>query len=269
MELHDLMGRMRNIPLYRVLRLRVNAPVTVMPCLFPDDPSHAKQLAESFVNEGFTALKTKLYGNLDGDVALTTAVRSALPDGFVQGDLNCAYRDRKMATNAMAKLSDAGMSALEDPLEGSFDDYLWLLGQADRPKLILDAPSRGSEALKEICRLRCCDAVNLHPVQQGTFSELLQRAQIIREAGLGVQVGGTGFTGVGSWAYAQLARIAGGDLPFGELGGVRDHGMPAATSSGTIPVTNGDLDLPTLPGHGGQLNLDVLNRFVQQRKSYC
>jgi L-alanine-DL-glutamate epimerase-like enolase superfamily enzyme len=263
MALHDLVGRLTGSPMYRLLGARSPRPVQSMPCIFATDPGDARARAASWVEQGFNALKIKLFGR-QSDLELINAVREVMPRGYIQGDLNGAGKTESQVLQSLPRLHEMGLTAIEDPLCGSLQQYPRLMELPARPKIIVDEPSRGSSGLLEVCRLRCCDAVNLHPNQQGTMTELLGRAQVTLAARLEIQIGGTGFTGVGAFAYAHIASALAATLPFGELGGARDHGMPASTSRNAIPIRAGALDVPEQPGHGGELDEDTLHRYTQQ-----
>jgi L-alanine-DL-glutamate epimerase-like enolase superfamily enzyme len=254
MALHDLAARAMGVPLHVLMGGLRRRRVPLMACLFPESPEHAERTARGFVDRGFKSLKVKNFGDADRDCALIRAVRRALPEGYLQSDPNCGYKSFAAAAAALPRMAEAGLTAVEDPGQLSLEEYRRLMEVSPRPKIILDAPSRGDAALGEIARLRPCDAVNLHPNMQGTFSEIRDRAAALRLAGLGVEVGGTGYTGVGAFAHLHVAAVYGEAFPFGELGGWMDHGMPARTCAAPLPIEEGCAIVPDTPGHGGELN---------------
>jgi L-alanine-DL-glutamate epimerase-like enolase superfamily enzyme len=93
-------------------------------------------------------------------------------------------------------------------------------------------------------------------------TELLDRAATATGAGIDIELGGTGFTGVGAWAWMQVAAIVGNPYPVGEIGGWLDHGMPESTCSTAIPMRDGHLLTDDAPGHGGQLNEAALRKYT-------
>jgi len=258
MALHDLVARHAGLPLYVLLGGWQRERVPLMPCIFPKTPEHAREVARRFVAAGFNALKVKIFGKPDLDLALIGAVREVLPAGYLQADANCGYKTRAEARAILPRLAEAGLTTVEDPADVAPEEYLELLAVSPRPRVMLDAPTRGDAGLAKVLRLQCADAVNLHPNMQGTFSEIRERAAACRLAGLPVQVGGTGYTGVGAFAHLHVAAVYGTDFPFGELGGWVDHGMPASTAAAPLPVQAGSAIVPCMPGHGGALNHDYL-----------
>ena len=254
MALHDLVARAAGVPLHALLGGLLRRRVPLMACLFPESPQHAETTARRFVDAGFKALKVKNFGEIEKDCALIRAVRRAHPEGFLQSDPNLGYKTLAAAAAALPRMAEAGLTAVEDPGAVTLGEYLRLMEVSPRPKIILDGPSRGDPAIGEIARLRPCDAVNLHPNMQGTFSDIRDRAAVVRLAGLGVEIGGTGYTGVGAFAHLHVAAVYGLEYPFGELGGWMDHGMPARTCAEGLPIDDGCALVPDSPGHGAELN---------------
>ncbi len=263
MALHDLAARAMGAPLYVLLGGLRRARVPLMPCLFPPSPEEAEARARRFVEMGFTALKVKNFGDAARDCALIRAVRRALPKGFLQSDPNGGYKRLEEASAALPRMAEAGLDAVEDPAGATLEEYAALMRVLPRPRIILDAPSRGDAALGRLARLRPCDAVNLHPNMQGTFSKIRDRAAALRLAGIPVEIGGTGYTGVGAFAHLHVAAVYGENFPFGEIGGWMDHGMPSRTCVAPLPIREGFAEVPDSPGHGGELDYAWLAAHAQ------
>ena len=263
MALHDLAARAAGWPLHVLLGGARRNEIPLMACLFPKSPEQAAETARRFVGQGYRALKVKLFGEAARDAEIIRAVRSELPEGFLQADANCGYKRFEEAADALPLFQDAGLDAIEDPADVPLEEYCWLMEAMPRPKIILDSPTRGHRAIHEAALRRCCDAVNLHPNMQGTFSEIRDRAAILRLSGVDVEIGGTGYTGVGAFAHMHVAAVHGMEYPFGEIGGWQDHGMPASTAAEPLPIRNGMAILPDGPGHGGRLNPETLAKYAQ------
>jgi len=263
MALHDLVARLHQLPMHLLLGGARRKCIPLMPCIFPEDAADAERKAREFVAQGFRSLKVKIFGEIAGDDAIVRAVRRALPKGFIQADANRGYKSIPEAQQALSVFREIGLSAIEDPLNGSLEEYARLCGEFAAPRIILDAPSRGWDAIHTACVLGAAHAINLHPNCQGAFSEILGRAAVARAAGIQVMVGGTGYTGIGSHAYAHVASVVGLDFPYGELCGAVDHGMPASAAQ-PLPVEQGNLVLAETGGHGGRLNLSAIEPYVSE-----
>jgi L-alanine-DL-glutamate epimerase-like enolase superfamily enzyme len=263
--LHDLAARAPHHPrpLWAHLGGTPQPHSQLMPCIFPTSPQHAFDTASKFISQGFTALKIKFFGDLATDLASLSALRRAAPNAFLQADANAGYKSLTQAKDALPRFADAGLTAIEDPLAGPVELNLDLMSLPNRPKIILDMPTRGTDALLHVCLLRCCDAVNLHPNMQGTLTETLARASLCAAHGIPIQIGGTGYTGIGTWASLHLAAILHSPFPMGEVGGWRDHATPASTCANPPDFRTGTTTLSPSPGHSGLLNLPWLAQHAK------
>jgi len=260
MALYDLVGKAAGLPLHVLLGGARRRRIPLMPCIFSEGPTEAARIAERFLDQGFRALKVKLFGEAERDAAIVRAVRRVMPEGFLQGDANLGYKGLPAGREAMRRLAEAGLTVAEDPFEGTMPDYAAITREFDRPRHMLDAPSRGWGGIHACCAHRAAHIINLHPNCQGPFSEILGRAAVARAAGLSVMVGGTGYPGVGSFAHAHLAAVVGLAFPYGDICGARDHGFPESAAQDMLPVEDGCFVVPDTPGHGGRINQDVIER---------
>jgi L-alanine-DL-glutamate epimerase-like enolase superfamily enzyme len=263
MALHDLVARADGVPLHTLLGGAKRARIPVMPCIFPRDATHARDVAARFVAQGYRALKVKLHGDRDFDIAVVRRVRLALPEGLLVADANRAY-EFQAVRSLLDVLAATGLDVIEDPASGRTSEYAALCREVTRPRIMLDAITRGSDGLGKVCAKRAAHLINLHPSWQGTLSEVLARAEVAADAGIPVVVGGTGFTGIGAYAYAHVASVVGLEFPLGEVGGAIDHGMPASSAARPLPIGDGYLTLPDGPGHGGKLDLAAIEPYLTE-----
>jgi L-alanine-DL-glutamate epimerase-like enolase superfamily enzyme len=263
MALYDLVGKAHGLPMHMLLGGARRKRVPLMPCIFAKSPEQAAEIAQGFLAQGFRALKVKLYGEVEGDCAIVRAIREIMPDGFLQGDANLGYEGIDAGREAMRRLGEAGLTVAEDPFKGTFEEYAAITAEFDTPRHMLDAPSRGWDGIAASCGMRAAHIINLHPDCQGAFSEILGRAAVARAHGIAVMVGGTGYPGVGSWPHAHLASVIGLDLPYGDICGARDHGYPESSALEMLPVVDGCFPVPDTPGHGGELNMDVVEKYTE------
>ena len=261
MALHDLVARACGVPLHMLLGGARRRRIPLMPCVFPEDAEDAKRIAGGFLDQGFKQLKVKIFGELDGDCAIIRAIREVMPEGCLQADANLGYKGMKAGRRAMERLAEAGLTIAEDPFKGTFREYAAVTGEMRAPRHMLDAPTRGWDGIQQTCAHRAAHIINLHPNCQGTFSEIIARAGAATAAGIPVFVGGTGYLGIGTWAYAHVASVIGLDFAYGDICGVRDHGMPESSARKMLPVAGGEFHLDDRPGHGGELDLEVIDKY--------
>ncbi len=224
--LYDLVGRAYSIPLHVLLGGAHRSSVPLMPCIFPESPEHAADRAKELAAQGFGSLKVKIFGDLDYDTQIIRGVRTALgADGYVQADANCGYEAVAASPEMLQKLAEAGLDTAEDLIDGTLDQYRSLRGES-QVKIMLDKDARGLQDIGQILAADAADVINLHPDQQGSLSEAVARHSAAAAFDIPAVVGGTGYCGIGTAAYQQLAAVIGLAGPCGELGGAFDHGMP-------------------------------------------
>lgn len=262
MALHDLVGKARSVPVYELLGGARRTSIPVMPCIFPRNRGDAFGKARAFADQGFCSLKVKIFGDEEGDIAIVRAIRRVFPEGHLQADANSGYKSMDAARDLMMGMEEVGLTVIEDPMTGPPESYAWLSREFDTPQIMLDAHTRGWNALHRVCEQRAAQQINLHPCNQGKFSEILQRAAQAEAAGISVAIGGTGFTGIGSYGFAHIAAVAGLSAPYGECGGAFDHGMPVSSTTEPLPIVDGYLQLPDTPGHGGIFDEEAMRPFI-------
>ncbi len=261
MALYDLVGQASGLPLHTLLGGARRTTVPLMPCIFPESAEHAGQRAAEFVAQGFRALKVKIFGELEGDLAIIRAVREALgADGYVQADANEGYPAAEVTAETMKALAAAGLNAAEDLIDGELSDLRALRG-CSSVQIMPDAPARSLEGIHQILRADAADRIQLHAGQQNTLSEAMARYWTATACGVPALVGGTGYCGVGTAAYQQLASVIGLEGPCGELGGAFDHGMPEDLVETPLTIRDGEAILPETPGLGVKLDEEALQRY--------
>lgn len=174
------------------------------------------------------AIKAKLTGDVDLDIARVAAIRSARPDVWLGVDGNQGF-DAKELKALIAGLQLHGVSLLEQPLRRSFD--------ADLEGLSSPIPLAGDESLLTLDDLAGAvgrfDVVNIKLDKCGGLTEGLLMAAEARRLGLGVMVGTMVATSLGTapgFVLGQLADIVDLDGPLliaedREPGVVYDDGL--------------------------------------------
>jgi len=174
------------------------------------------------------AIKAKLTGDVDLDIARVAAIRSARPDVWLGVDGNQGF-DAKELKALIAGLQLHGVSLLEQPLRRGFD--------ADLEGLSSPIPLAGDESLLTLDDLAGAvgrfDVVNIKLDKCGGLTEGLLMAAEARRLGLGVMVGTMVATSLGTapgFVLGQLADIVDLDGPLliaedREPGVVYDDGL--------------------------------------------
>ncbi len=142
--LWDLAGRALDLPVYSLLggrRLaRLDAYATG---LYLEEPEALAAKAREFLQRGFHAVKMKIGGDWDQDLAALAAVRKAVgTQTRLLVDANQAYQDRDMALEMGHQLDRYEVFWYEEPLPPhEWRDYAAL-------RAALDTPIAGGETLR-------------------------------------------------------------------------------------------------------------------------
>ncbi|MFB6156530.1 MAG: mandelate racemase/muconate lactonizing enzyme family protein [Haloferacaceae archaeon] len=116
--LWDLAGKVHDEPVYRLLGGDAAGAGSVKAYasdLFWDDPGTMAERAASYVDRGFTAVKTHLGRGIDADEERVAALRDAIGDAELMVDMNCGY-DRADALRAGRMLEEYDVYWYEEPL---------------------------------------------------------------------------------------------------------------------------------------------------------
>lgn len=117
MALWDILGKVRNVPVYQLLggRCRDKVPVYAT-ALYPEQPAKMARRAREFADQGFHGVKIKVGFDLEQDITNVQAVRREVGTGFVvMTDANQGYTV-EVALEAAAAFADSGIYWLEEPL---------------------------------------------------------------------------------------------------------------------------------------------------------
>ncbi|HKE48829.1 MAG TPA: dipeptide epimerase [Rhodanobacteraceae bacterium] len=174
-----------------------------------DDPAVMADGASAYANA--RALKMKLTGDLDADIARVKAVRAARPDTWLGVDANQGYAIDAIDA-LMPVLVEANVALLEQPIrrgrEADLDGYRSPIAiAADESALSLtDIPAVA----------RRFSVVNIKLDKCGGLTEALAMAHEARQLGLGVMVGnmvGSSLAMAPAFVVGQLCDIVDLDGP--------------------------------------------------------
>ncbi len=199
--LHDLVGKLLDVPLWKMLGLDPHACPPSSFSIGIDTP----EIVESKVREaqGSPILKIKI-GTAD-DASLLEAVRRAAPDVPLRVDVNGAWAPDQAAAR-LSSLERYRIELLEQPLAREHDAEVARLREAASMPIYADESCLG---LKDV--LRCAgyyDGINIKLCKCGGLRPALRMIHTARAAGLKVMLGCMIETSVGIAAAAQLAPLA-------------------------------------------------------------
>jgi L-alanine-DL-glutamate epimerase-like enolase superfamily enzyme len=200
--LHDLVGRLLGVPVWRLLGLRRTGPPTTY-TVWLGDPDDMARRAEAVTRTGgFRRLKLKL-GARDGlDVERVRAVRavSALP---LQVDVN-EYWTLDEALDALPELAELGVDYCEQPLPAGDDGGETLRRRSPIP-IYVDEDCHTAADVPACARV--AHGVNVKLAKSGGIREAVRIVHAARALGLGCMLGCMVESGLGIAAGAQVTAL--------------------------------------------------------------
>jgi L-Ala-D/L-Glu epimerase len=197
--LHDLQGKLLDVPVWRLLGLRREGPPTSWTIWLGDPDDMASRAAKAV---DFSRLKLKL-GARDGlDVDRVRAVRE-VTHAPLQVDVN-EYWSYDEALEALPQLAALGVEYCEQPLPA---------GDPDGPKLKAASPLPiyVDEDCHRLADVAACaeraHGINIKLAKSGGIREAVRMAHTAKALGLGVMLGCMVESGLGISAAAQIASL--------------------------------------------------------------
>jgi L-alanine-DL-glutamate epimerase-like enolase superfamily enzyme len=197
--LHDLQGKLLEVPVWRLLGLRREGPPTSWTIWLGDPDDMASRAAKAV---DFSRLKLKL-GARDGlDVDRVRAVRE-VTHAPLQVDVN-EYWSYDEALEALPQLAALGVEYCEQPLPA---------GDPDGPKLkeASPIPIYVDEDCHRLADVAACaeraHGINIKLAKSGGIREAVRMAHAAKALGLGVMLGCMVESGLGISAAAQIASL--------------------------------------------------------------
>jgi L-Ala-D/L-Glu epimerase / N-acetyl-D-glutamate racemase len=198
--LHDLLGKLAGVPVWRLLGLRRVGPPTSW-TIWLGDPDDMARRAEK-VSGRFDRLKLKLGAGDGLDVERVRAVRG-VTDVPLQIDVN-EYWTLEEARESLAPLTDLGVEYCEQPLPAG-DDGSAVLKRVSPIPIFLDEDCHTLEDVAA-CERRG-HGINIKLAKSGGIREAIRMAQAARALGMGVMIGCMLESGLGIAAAAQIASL--------------------------------------------------------------
>jgi L-Ala-D/L-Glu epimerase len=197
--LHDLQGKLLDVPVWRLLGLRREGPPTSW-TIWLGDPDDMASRAVKAVD--FSRLKLKL-GARDGlDVDRVRAVRE-VTRAPLQVDVN-EYWSYDEALDTLPQLAALGVQYCEQPLPAGDPDGAKLKAASPIPIYVDEDCHRLADVAA--CAERA-HGINIKLAKSGGIREAVRMAHAAQALGLGVMLGCMVESGLGISAAAQIASL--------------------------------------------------------------
>ena len=217
MALWDILGKVANLPLYRLLGGPVRDFVTTKFSVSGLPPAQAAEIAGWAVAQGFKTMKVKVGIDPDEDVARVAAVRAAIgPHVRLGVDANGGWSPR-VAIATIPRLYAYNIFFAEQPVPDL--DIAWLADVRSQVKvpIMADESVYSLQDAMAIVRAGAADILSVYVGKGGGIGPARKMAAVAEAAGLVCTIGSNLELGVAAAAMIHLgmatSAIAAEDFP--------------------------------------------------------
>jgi L-alanine-DL-glutamate epimerase-like enolase superfamily enzyme len=207
--LWELDAKREGVPVWKLAGLPEPKPLLTTFTLGADDPWVMAEGARAYADA--RALKLKLTGDLDLDIARVRAVRAARPECWIGVDANQGFKIGELDP-LIAALVDCGIALLEQPLARGHE--------ADLDGFSSPIPIAADESALTLADVDALvgrfDTINIKLDKCGGLTEAIAIARRARTLGLDVMVGnmvGSSWAMAPAWLLGQLCDVVDLDGP--------------------------------------------------------
>jgi len=214
-----------------------------------------------YLDEGYVRIKLKIEPGWD--LEPVRRVRETFGDDVqLQVDANTAYTLRDAAH--LAKLDDFDLQLIEQPLpEDDLRGHAALAARIRTPVCLDESITSARDAATAIA-LGACSVINVKPARVGGYLEARSIHDVAQANGVPVWCGGMLECGIGRAPNLALAALPNFVLP-GDTSASRRYFAEDVTAP--FELRDGHIDVPTGPGIGADVRLDVLDAFTVSTSS--
>ncbi len=241
--LHDLIGNILNIPLYKLWGLDPDKTPNTSFTIGIDTPDVVRQKVEEA--SGFKILKVKLGGGNDREMIKTVREMTSVP---LCVDVNQGWTDKKSALDLIFWLKEQGIVFIEQPFpKEKIDDIAWLTENSPLPIIADEAVQR----LKDLIDLKgVYSGINIKLMKCTGLREAWKMINYARAIGMTVMLGCMTETSCGVSAASQLSPM----VDFADLDG---NLLISNDIFDGVKVIDGKITLPDKPGIGVEATRDI------------
>ena len=221
--------------------------VELAACMGIQSYERAGEIATYYVEQGFSALKTKAGADMEEDLTMVRGVRDAVGDRIkLRIDPNCAYTPRQAAELAR-RLEEDDLEYLEQPIPAEpLSDAAWLRRQTRTP-IALNESVTDPTSVWQILREEAAAFILPDTPQAGGILPCVKIGHVCEAAGVpcimhcGHDLGPK---------TAAMVHIAASCPAYSLANDSTYYGLVDDVCSHPLPIVRGKIAIPTGPGLG-------------------
>ena len=204
--LHDIAAQHAGVPLYKFLGGEKNKVLETDMTVSIGDPQKMKEDAMRFKTEAFPAIKVKLGGTKEDDVARIKAIREGIGmEHPLRIDANQGWKTTDYAIEVLQALSEYNIEHCEEPISRYRFMELSRVSAASPIPIMADESCGDEWDAERLIALKACQMFNVKLGKSGGFYKGKKIAALGAAAGMHMQVGGFMESRLGMTAAAHLA----------------------------------------------------------------
>lgn len=246
MALHDLLGKIAGLPVYRLLggfRTRIATSVTIGIC----DALESVERAKRFTDQGFVAIKVKGGLDVEEDISKMHKIREAVGAKIeLRFDANQGY-DVAAAVHFAESCKTVRIELLEQPTPRSSPNQLGHVSRRAAIPIMADESLMNLRDAFRLAKRDWADMVNIKLMKVGGIAEASHINAVARAAGLEAMIGcmDEAALAISGGLHFALARP---NVHYADLDGHLD--LEDDPTSGCVILKNGYLYPKPVPGLG-------------------
>ncbi|MER2192131.1 MAG: o-succinylbenzoate synthase [Solibacillus sp.] len=223
---------------------------------------HLVALVDEYVNEGYKRIKVKIKPGWDVDVMRT--LREKFPNVAIMADANSAYRLED--AELLKQLDEFNLTMVEQPLASDdIIDHATLQKQMTTP-ICLDESIHSLEDARKAIEIGATKIINIKIGRVGGLTEAKKIHDYCEDKGIPVWCGGMLESGIGRAHNVALTTLSNFILP-GDTASSNRYWEKDIIEPEVVAV-NGYIDVPQTAGIGYKVNVDTVESYTVEKKSY-
>jgi L-alanine-DL-glutamate epimerase-like enolase superfamily enzyme len=258
MALWDLRGKAAGLPLAVLLGGIVREEVELAACMGIQPYERAGEIARSYVEQGFTTLKTKAGRSIQEDLEMVRGVRDAVGNRLkLRIDPNRAYTPEQALELAL-RLEEYGLEYLEQPIPAEpLADAVWLR-QRTRTPIALNESVTDPESAWEILRAGAAAVLLPDTPQAGGILPCVQIGHLCEAAGVPCVMHCGHDMGPKT---AAMVHVAASCPAYSLANDSTYYALVEDVCVEPLPIVRGRIRVPDRPGLGVEGDPEKLRRY--------